>query len=43
MPLTIAYLIKAPFAPDAFELFMVLLTLLVSMAILVALGAWWSR
>ncbi len=32
-----------PYAPDAAELLLVLITLLISMGIMVAFGAWWSR
>jgi hypothetical protein len=32
-----------PYAPDAAELLLVLITLLISLGIMVAFGAWWSR
>jgi len=32
-----------PWAPDAAELLLVLITLFISLGIMVALGAWWSR
>jgi len=32
-----------PYAPDAAELLLVLLTIFISLGIMVAFGAWWSR
>ena len=32
-----------PYAPDAIELLLVMVTVLLSLGIMVAFGAWWSR
>ncbi len=39
----ILWQLPVPWAPDALELVYVLLTLLLSLGIMVACGAWWSR
>ena len=32
-----------PYAPDAAELLLVMITIFISLGIMVAFGAWWSR
>jgi len=41
-PMPIAAFIP-PYAPDAIELLLVMVTVLLSLGIMVAFGAWWSR
>jgi hypothetical protein len=41
-PMPIAAFIP-PYAPDAAELLLVLITIFISLGIMVAFGAWWSR